>query len=332
MPAIALSLAEAGMFKRLLCLGFVMFAALTVGANRADAWSVSGLVYCDANNNQTGDANIDTPLAGVTVKVQGGLSGVTDATGFYSIDLPDLPGNYLVEITPPNSAAIIYPASNPVSISTTATVHQVEVNFLLSLSACQPPPPPPPPVQKCWLTGGGAKFEPTAGILVAEHGPKHSFGGNVNPGCNADSGDGGNWNHVAHAMKLHFQGKVVEVVQCGNVSGIPPGSTSPVTPFNYIEFRGTGTLKGIKGNKADYGVVSFYARAEDRNEPGSSGQRDGAGKDRYFLNVWDAGLTTRLLIDIDGDPNTIDPVTITDGNLQIHISSCAPSPTPAPVH
>jgi hypothetical protein len=31
---------------------------------------------------------------------------------------------------------------------------------------------------------------------------------------------------------------------------------------------------------------------------------------------------TRLLIDLDRGPNTVDPVTITDGTLQLHISSC----------
>jgi hypothetical protein len=303
-----------------------MIGAMTLGANRAEAWSVSGFVYCDANGNNQGDVGIDTPLVGVKVAVIGGASGTTDATGFYSLDLPDLPGSYQVEVTPPNGAGVVVPSSNPYTITATDTQRHPEVNFLLTIAACSPPPPPPPPVQKCWLTGGGAKFDPIAGILVAEHGPVHSFGGNVNPGCNADAGDGGNWNHVAHGLKLHFQGKVIEIVKCGNVSDIPPGSTSPVTPYNFIEFRGTGTLKGIKGNKADYGEVSFYARAEDRNEPGSSGQRDGAYKDRYFLNVWDSGLTTRLLIDLDGDPSTIDPVTITDGNLQLHVSSCSTPP------
>jgi hypothetical protein len=314
------------MLRRLLCLGFVTVAAITLGATRADAWSVSGNVYCDVNSNGAGDVNVDTPLANVKVTVLGGLSALTDAAGFYSIDLPDLAGNYLIEVTAPNGSLVVFPASNPYPISTTDTQHQVEQHFLLTSAACAPPPPPPPPEQKCWLTGGGAKFDLTAGILVAEHGPKHSFGGNVNPGCSADAGDGGSWNHVAHSLKLHFHGQHIEVVKCGNVSGIPPGSTSPVTPYNFIEFRGTGTLKGIKGNKADYGVVSFYGRAEDRNEPGSAGQRDGAGKDRYFLNVWDSTLTTRLLIDLDGDPNTIDPVTITDGNLQLHISSCDKPP------
>jgi len=115
-------------------------------------------------------------------------------------------------------------------------------------------------------------------------------------------------------------------VRCGNVEGIPPGSESPVTPYNFIEFTGTGTLKGIKGNKVDYGTVYFFGRCEDRNEPGSNGQRDGAFKDRYFLHVYaDPGNpagSTLLLVDVDHNPATVDPVTITDGNLQIHVSSC----------
>jgi len=40
---------------------------------------------------------------------------------------------------------------------------------------------------------------------------------------------GGKWNDVAHAAKLHFQGLDMQVVNCGNVPGHPPGSTSPWT-------------------------------------------------------------------------------------------------------
>jgi hypothetical protein len=70
-------------------------------------------------------------------------------------------------------------------------------------------------------------------------------------------------------------------------------------------------------------VVQFFGRAEDRNEPGSSGAKDGALVDRYFLSVFDGAGAKLLLIDVDGNPATVDPVTITDGNLQIHISSCS---------
>ena len=48
--------------------------------------------------------------------------------------------------------------------------------------------------------------------------------------------------------------------------------------------------------------------------------------DRYFLHViGDAGDpigSTLLLVDVDEDPATVDPVMLTGGNLQIHISSC----------
>jgi hypothetical protein len=103
-----------------------------------------------------------------------------------------------------------------------------------------------------------------------------------------------------------------------------PGLRIPYEPFNFTEFEGTGTVKGIHGNRED-GVpapISFFARAEDRNEPGSNGAKDGAQIDRYFIHAWSGG-TTWLLVDGDGNPVTIDPVPITDGNLQIHISSCS---------
>jgi hypothetical protein len=34
-------------------------------------------------------------------------------------------------------------------------------------------------------------------------------------------------------------------------------------------------------------------------------------------------------VDVDGDPSTVDPLTITDGNMQIHVSSCEDPPTSA---
>ncbi len=179
---------------------------------------------------------------------------------------------------------------------------------------------PPPPPGRCWLTGGGGKVDDASGHTV------HSYGGNINPGCSPTAGQGGNWNDVAHDLRLHFQGRAIEVIRCGNMPGIPPGSDSPVTPFNFIEFRGTGTLKGIKGNKVDHGTVYFFGHYEDREEPGSHGQPDPDERDRYFLHVFsDPGNpngTTLLLVDVDGNPATVDPVTVSHGNLQLHISSC----------
>jgi hypothetical protein len=71
--------------------------------------------------------------------------------------------------------------------------------------------------------------------------------------------------------------------------------------------------------------VFFYARAEDRNEPGSNGQRDGDGKDRLFVNVFTVDgnpASSVILVSQGTNPTVVDPLIITTGNLQIHISSC----------
>jgi hypothetical protein len=196
----------------------------------------------------------------------------------------------------------------------------------------------------CWLTGGGVKFEPLVGMRMAtansgNNGPVISMGGNMNPGSSPTAGDGGNWTIIDHKAKLHFQGRHIEVVECGNIpeSIRPPGSDSPKTPFNYIEFQGTGILKGIGGNKADYGEVTFYGRAEDRNEPGSKETLGSNLIDRFWIRVKDASGNYVYSFppvppgnDV-ANPNTIcgddsfactDTFAITGGNLQIHISSC----------
>jgi len=193
--------------------------------------------------------------------------------------------------------------------------------------------------EACWLTGGGVKFEPIVGARLAtankgNNGPVISMGGNVNPGCSPTAGDGGNWNIIDHQAKLHFQGRHIEVVECGNIpeSIRPPGSDSPKTPFNYIEFKGTGIMKGIGGNKADYGDVCFYARAEDRNEPGSKETLGPALIDRFWIRVDDCSGNELYRFGNDvPNPDTIcgddaftctDTIAITGGNLQLHISSC----------
>ena len=126
--------------------------------------------------------------------------------------------------------------------------------------------------------------------------------------------------------KLHFKGNPITEVSCGNVPGYPPGSGSPETPYNYIDYCGTGTLKGIKNNRVDNGMVYFCARGEDHNEPGSNGAKDGQDIDRYWLHVFsnpgDPDGSTLYCFDEDGDCSTMDPRTITGGNIQLHISSC----------
>src|SRR5688500_4812086 len=272
----------------------IAIAVLTLGASAAQAWNVRGHVRCDANGNGVADDG-DLPLSGLVVTVNGVSQPYfywnhTDAAGFYVIPLLDVPASYTISVATPDGATVVSPA-NPHSFTTTFETGIPVIDFLVNSAACTR--------QACWLTGGGAKFNPTLGILVAERGPQHSFGGNVNPGCNPDSGEGGNWNHLAHGEKKHFQGTAIQVDQCGNVPGIPEGSESPVTPYNFIEFSGTGVMKGIGGNKTDYGAVSFRARAEDRNEPGSSGAKDGALIDRYFLEVRDGSNAVVLRIAAD---------------------------------
>lgn len=292
---------------------------LAITAAPALAWHVDGNVHCDANG---------LPINNITVKAVSsdgaGFTGtaVTDDAGYYFISLPEASGCFNVSVMLGAGDTPVAPATGAFDFCTTNSDYLISRSFTITGASCGN--------EGCWLTAGGAKFEPVDKTLSGTNGPDDSWGGNVYPGCSSTAGDGGQWNHVAHARKLHFQGRAITVVRCGNVDGIPAGSTSPVTPYNFIEFTGTGTLKGIEGNKADYGTVYFFARCEDRNEPGSAGQRDGAAKDRYFLNVYtnpaDPAGSSVLLEDVDGNPATVDPVTITDGNMQIHVSSCSTPP------
>lgn len=304
--------------KRVWKLCLMAAAMMSLTAVAAHAWVIHGRVVC----GETGEG-----VEGVVVNVVSTCGDVTfsgsntsNADGGYVVYLPDGPCCYEASLVLGAGQSAIDPADGTFDFCVSEGNEEVIKHFSILTPDCAQEE------GACWLTAGGAKFSSLTGTLLGEHGPQHSWGGNVYPGCSSTAGDGGNWNHIAHALKLHFQGREIVVERCGNVAGIPPGSDSPDTPFNYIEFHGVGTLKGIKGNKVDHGTVYFWAHCEDRNEPGSHGQRDGAYKDRYFLHVFsnlaDPNGSTLLLIDVDGNPATVDPVTITDGNMQIHISSC----------
>jgi hypothetical protein len=161
----------------------------------------------------------------------------------------------------------------------------------------------------CWMTAGGAKFEPSANLRLATRGPRVSFGGNVAPGCDLDPGAGGQWNHVDHDLKLHFQGFVVTDVAC---DGLP--TDSPDAPVNHITFNGTGRVQGIEGLKgvpASYESVCFTAQAIDWAEPATKTDP----MDQYFIRVWDCNGTG---LDILSLGTAEAPITITDGNIQIH--------------
>jgi hypothetical protein len=290
------------------------------------AWQLRGYVHCDGNKNGVLDGQ-DVALTGVTVNVRN-LAGTFQSSstsgpdGYYGASLTDFADCYTATIDPasiPAGATVIVPAGGVLSFCTDPVNFIVHADWLVQSDTCQP--------GNCWMTGGGTKFDTVANIYVAEKGTKTTFGGNVHPGCSATAGAGGDWNNVDRQNKLHFHGTNIPTVNCGNVPGIPPGSTSPQTPFNFIEYRGTGWVKGIQGNKADYPLVYFYARVEDRNEPGSNGARDGSLVDRYFLRVYTNPAnpigSTIILVDEDGLNSTDnDPGLINTGNLQIHVSSC----------
>ena len=293
------------LFRGLVALAGVAFAL------PSHAWFLEGSVFCDVNQNQYIDG-YDTVMPNVTVLTTDSSGAVYSAasgsSGYYHVSVPGT-GSYtaaLAESTLPVGSTYVIPAGGSLSFVLTDNTRYIEQHWLLAGPTCQQVVQ-----QGCWLTAGGAKFQDARG-------PVHSLGGNVFPSCSQKPGNGGQWTHVAHTQRLHFLGSEITEVACGNVNGIPPGSTSPVTPYNFIEFRGTGSLMGIKGNTADYEHVYFSARAEDRGEPGT--------EDRYFLHVYtdpaNPAGSTLLLVDQDGSALTRDPLTMTGGNLQLHASSC----------
>ncbi len=268
-------------------------------SGRANAWDVSGHVVC---------AGTGLPLGGLPVSVTGtgsttfSGSTTTDSTGYYFIPLPDAPGSYseTLDLSSLGSGSSSDPAS-PVNFSLDNTNDVAVIDFTVTSPSCQN--------LGCWLTGGGVA--PT----------DSSFGGNVNPGCSPTAGQGGNWNQIDHVTELHFKGTAITVDRCGNVDGIPPGAKAPPTNVNFIEFHGTGSLKGVAGNPADFGSVCFKGRAEDRGEPGSGQNASPPAPDRYFLRVTNC-LTGATLMETSAVPGTNTPVPILHGNLQIHVSGC----------
>lgn len=299
------------------------------------AYKIGGSVYCDVNENNQIDG-MDTPLAGVDVLMQQETPPnhlamrTTSAAGTYLADLyvfeglgHDAQGDWSVYL---DGADVNGPVVQPpggvheYTLTLGGLEQALDADFLVDDPSCQEPEEP----GLCWMTAGGVKFARslTGDLPLAEKGPKDSFGGNVHPSCSSEPGNGGQWNHIAHSEKLHFLGTDIIVTECGNVPGIDPGSESPETGFNYIEFMGTGWVQGIQGNKLKRTAVTFEARIEDRNEPGNEQSSAGADIDQYRIIVRDGGGQVLLNVSdpdmTDGD----DLITITGGNLQLHESSC----------
>lgn len=297
---------------------------LLLGANAAFAFPLSGYVTCEGNGE---------PMAGIVISVVAtddvvfSATATTDANGYYFIHLPgEQFGCFRATAATAAGDYVVVPAGGYYDFCTVYGTWDYFCDWVIYSPSCVEE------AQKgCWLTGGGAYFVEVPDALPDDPGhtkvgKEFNWGGVVNPGCNPSPSDGGQWNTIDEQQELHFQGFEIVVVRCGNVDGIPAGSTSPVTPFNFIEFQGTGRVQGIRGNKADYPAVYFFGRAEDRNEPGSTGPHEGEGVDRYFMNVYtdeaDPVGSSIMLVDLDGNPATVDPVLISEGNMQLHSTGC----------
>jgi len=306
---------------------FSTVALLLLSFGAAYAWHADGYVGCDVNQNGEPDFGVDTPFEGATVVIENeagtfSATAVTDASGFFSIDLPDVSDTYTETLDPtslPDDAVIVLPEAGFFEFTLTNQSVSSSNVWLFDSAICRED-------GLCWLTAGGVKFNAAVGMKMAEwdRGPKDNVGGNVYPGCDPDPGDGGNWNHLEHGRKLHLKGTDITVIRCGNVDGIEPGSESPVSPFNFIEFEGTGSMvEGSGNNKVSYPEVSFWVRAEDRNEPGNEKALlpgGGADIDRYFLQVFDPdGKELYKLGEGEmSEPDAVQGITITGGNFQIH--------------
>ena len=327
---------------------FLVTVMIFLGAGKIHACALQGYIWCDVNQNGVIDPGIDIRLEGVTVKVTS-VDGTFSRTvvsladgGFYAALDSAIP-DYIVEIIDgPRDFKIMYPLPIPFKFSVGGeNSFYPWQDFLLDSPTCHAQ------TGACWMTAGGVKFDPDLGYNAAQKGPRFNFGGNTFPGCSPTAGDGGQWSFVDREQNIHFQAWQIDQVKCGNVEGIPPGSTSPVTPFNYIDFSGWGTVKPLPGNAGaakkaageavdEPQKVYFFAHFEDRNEPGNGSALDpfdpteGAKIDRLYLRVCSspcvdtdtAPANPIYLIDVDGNPKTVDPVLITGGNIQIHISSC----------
>ena len=297
-----------------------------IGATPANAWHLEGCVLCAEG--------APTPVPGIKVVVQivGGprdgelFMALTGEDGCYFVPLPEEDHDYKAFLTDlPPSTEVVFPPGGIHHFRLDASHIWEDFNFQTDSPDCA----------GCWLTGGGVKFDSVIKGPTGEAGPRSSFGGNVFPSCSSEPGNGGNVNVVLHSNKLHLKNTDIDSVRCGNVPGIPPGSESPVTPFNFIEWIGTGTLVGVKGSKFPETPVYVFGRAEDRNEPGNQHAASGEDIDRLFIRAYTDPLdpvgTTLALVDASGGGPEVDPILITGGNLQLHFSSCEDPPSPFPL-
>lgn len=224
----------------------------------------------------------------------------TEADGSYSIplDLPEYYVQFLDPVTVPTNATPIYPPTGIWVFTLNPDQDVVVSDYLISSPACVSSAT----AEAFWLRGN-------ASIRTGKGRSDHSVSGSVQPDCQPASGPGGTWNDTAHLLKLTFRGTVSQTVR----AGIAADSSS------YLEFQGTGTLKGLAGNKVSYPEVSFFCHLEDRTYVSQP--------DLYYLRVFNSAGATLMLVSGDpANPLNVAPIPITSGDLRISVGTCANPP------
>ena len=296
---------------------------------RADV--VTGRIMCDANKSMTANAG-DAGMAGVMVVVvseAGGFSNaaVTAADGSFRMTIPNfdplayrrdpLSQSYIETLTPstlPADAAVLFPQPalgttpayyinpaappSPLVYYVSAAGSSTNGDWLISSSACQGV------VQSnaCVLSGSGA-------ISGASNRVEHSFSGSISPKVKRNGFRLGNWTHEARALNLRFRSTEIDAVSCAQ--GTDATATGAGDTWKAIEFSGRGTLRSRHGQRTESTRVFFTVWAEDHGTPG-------AGKDSYYLRVYNNEGATLLLVNGDpANPENIVPIPISKGNLRV---------------
>jgi len=197
--------------------------------------------------------------------------------------------DYVHPLTLPQGSTAVTPLANTFTITPEASV--VTNFFLVSNTNCLSTQPPPQGTTNCWANASGT--------IGGSGRPAHSFGGVVLPPCSPDAASSF-WTDVAHFQKLQFKSLSITNVVCVST--------------NSIQFSGTGSLKGIAGNKARNNDVVFDAFLQT-----SAGENN----DAYYLRVYDRSGRTLLLISSNAsNPLALAPVNLRSGSVEISPFIC----------
>lgn len=276
-------------------------AILSAALGTANAqYLTQGYVVCDVNTNNVVDSG-DVPLPNITVVVTNSTgtysnSVVTTASGAFSLNLPVATATYRSFISPlsvPLGTTLPVPFDFSLSAALTGSTN----TFLVHATNCGALLPN----DACWLQGGGA-------IKAGKGRPEFTFGLDIAPNCSTNRTNDlaeGHLNVVAHNLKLRLKGTALEVVNCGTANGT-----------NYIDFQGIGEVKGIAGNRVNYGLVQITGRITD-----------GGSVDSLYLRAYtDAGQTVLLISSQMNNAASVAPRRVTNGDVVIYSGNCLNPP------